>query len=110
MLPRKARAPVGELLRSRSRVLYSSPALTLKGKENGKRYNRYGVVVSVAVEPKSVRRHRLKRRILGVVRAWPPLSLDCVFILSRSICRLSSLELHAELARVFTTIRTSFNL
>jgi len=58
----------------------------------------------VAVEPKSTRRHRLKRRILGVVRAWPSLSLDCIFILNRPACRLSSSELRAELQRVLAVV------
>ena len=104
MLPRKARVPIGVFLRARPRSFYSSPVLTLKAKKNGIGYNRYGVVISAAVEPRAYRRHRLKRQVLGVVRAWPLCALDHIFILGRAAPRISSSALRRELGRALASV------
>ena len=99
MLPKRLRAPLPALLRVRAPIVYASPFFTVKARRNILPHNRFGVVIGTSVDPRSTRRHSLKRALLGCVRQWAPFSSDFVFILARPAARLSKRELRAELNR-----------
>ncbi|MCR4328766.1 MAG: ribonuclease P protein component [Patescibacteria group bacterium] len=103
MLPRKMRALVPRALRAR--LLYISRYLSVKGGPNKQKESMFGVVISNSVEPLSVRRHGLKRKILGEVRTWKfKEAYDVVFILTRAVVSLSHHNLRGEIEKAHHAI------
>ncbi len=99
MLSRRNRAPVSLLLRGRLPIFYSSPFFKLLVGQNSLGHNRFGVVVSVAVDLRATERHRLKRVLIEAVREWPAFSSDFVFIVGKRARGVSRELLRLEVDR-----------
>ncbi len=79
MIPKKNRLPVQETRGRRSEKVIQKDLLTVRVYPGGNT-NRFGVVVSLGVDKRSVRRHFWKRKILDVVAHWPNMKKDFVII------------------------------
>ena len=71
MIPRKFRLPLGSFSR-RAATLATTPLFSVKSEPNQLPYNRYGVIIRVQTIKTAARRHLFKRRLLSIVRGWPP--------------------------------------
>ena len=79
MLSKKFRLPVKDF-RSQRTASIKTPSLIIRVCTNQLSHNRFAVIISAKTEPKSTRRHTIKRKIISVIEKWPNLRRD--FLLS----------------------------
>ena len=96
MLARKYRLPISETRRKPARTQVSAFFL-LKIFGSLLPYNRVAVIIGKNAAKKSVTRHQWKRRLLALVRHWPNLGKDFLFIVSPTISNAAYADVVAEI-------------
>jgi len=87
MLSKKFRFPVKDF-RNQKSFSIKTQSLLVRFCPNQLAHNRFAVIISAKTEPKSTRRHTIKRKIISVVEKWPNLRQDfllSLFISARNI-------------------------
>ncbi len=82
MITKNLRLPISDFPKKGSRSFHY-PSIVLKLAPNQLSHNRFGVIISSKVEPKSTRRHALKRRTLAALKTWPILKKDILVIIQK---------------------------
>ncbi len=83
MISKKLRLPISSFPK-RGYFVFRHSFGTTKVIGNKLRYNRLGVIISSKVEPKSTKRHFLKRKVLDTLQKLPDLGKDILVIFSSS--------------------------
>jgi RNase P protein component len=106
MIGRTQRLSIQQFPRAAARVSLL-PNFVVKYSKNTLGYNRFGVIVPIAFDTRSSKRHYWKRQILARVIKWPRVSTDFLFLLKKQ--EKFSGELLSEVLHGFfvTTFKTS---
>lgn len=99
MLARKLRVPSEDFKKAKSK-LASTRHFSVRGTKNQESYNRFGFIISSKTEPKSTRRHFLKRKMALVVRKWPQLNFDFIIILEKKVAPEDYPSITEELKKI----------
>ena len=99
MYSKKNRLPIEKNKVLGQRTL-SSPYFLIKYKENGKNFNRFGIIISNHSVKKSVRRHFWKRVFADALQSWPILQKDILVIASPKIEATDKKTVKNELNRI----------
>ncbi len=89
MLAKKYRLSAEDFLSSGYHSLRSAH-FVLKFWPNRAKFNRYGVSVANRIEPSSVKRHSLKRKIYDNIKRWPNQGLNILFIYTKKTSNLET--------------------
>ncbi|OGY98945.1 MAG: hypothetical protein A3B13_00695 [Candidatus Liptonbacteria bacterium RIFCSPLOWO2_01_FULL_45_15] len=100
MIAKKFRAPK-ESFSKKPQITVSSPHFQIKAFSNDRGYNRFGAVVSLKVDKRSVRRHFWKRLVLDTLHAQPNLRKDFIVVVKPGLGKISREEAEKELKETF---------
>ena len=100
MIAKKFRVPK-ESFSKKPQIIISSPHFQIKAFSNDRGYNRFGAVVSLKVDKRSVRRHFWKRLVLDTLSAQPNFGKDFIVIAKPGLGKISKEEAEEELKEIF---------
>ena len=103
MFKKNLRLPIDDFKKRKSKNV-SSDFFSIKFSPNGFQYNRFGVIVSAKAEPKSSRRHLLKRKILEVAKKVLNLKTDFLVIALPKVKKIEVKNINQEINLLFSKI------
>ncbi len=103
MFKKNLRLPIDDFKKKRPKSV-SSDFFSIKFSPNGLEYNRFGVIISAKAEPKSTRRHLLKRKILSIAKKIPNQKTDFLIITLPSVKKLEEKNINPEIINLFNKI------
>lgn len=103
MIAKKFRAPK-ELFSKRPEKNTLSAHFQIKAFSNDRGYNRFGVVVSLKVDKRSVGRHFWKRFMLDTLSAQPNFGKDFIVVAKPGLNGISKKEAENELKEIFLKV------
>jgi len=103
MFKKNLRLPIDDFKKRKSRSA-SSDFFSIKFSPNGLEKNRFGVIISSKAEPKSSRRHLLKRKILEMAKAVPNQKTDFLVIALPKVKKIETKNINQEIKALFSKI------
>lgn len=103
MLSRKFRLPREDFFKKKAAI--TTPFFNIRWNSNNFGFNRYAVVLSSKVEPKSTKRHYLKRQFHENLKDLPALSRDFIIIITSASQNFSSKLIKNQLIQAFSQIK-----
>ena len=105
MFPRRSRLPGSRLAAFKGRTIAKSAFFIAKAEENGLPNSRFAVIIGKNVDPRSVRRHAIKRRITSVLVAQDLGAYDIVIIVFPAVKSILLKDLGAEFQEFIRNIK-----
>jgi ribonuclease P protein component len=96
MLPRRSRLPGSRLAAFKGKTIARSAFFIAKAEENGLPNSRFAVIIGKNVDPRSVRRHAIKRRINSMLVAQDFGAYDIVIIVLPALKSILLKDIPAE--------------
>lgn len=105
MFKKNLRLPISDFKKKKSKGL-NTDFFSIKFSGNDLGFNRFGVIISSKAEPKSARRHLIKRKILAVAKEIPNQSVDFLVIALPKVKNLANKNISQAVLDLFSKIKS----
>lgn len=103
MFKKNLRLPIDDFKKRKSKNA-NSDFFSIRFSPNGLERNRFGVIISSKAEPKSSRRHLLKRKILAAAEKIPNQRTDFLIIALAKVKAIEAKNINQEIDLLFSKI------